>query len=223
MGSTFASVHFLNTDKINEKYVDLIKPHIQPQVILAFLDFPDPEDPEIFGVVSNNIFSLFSEDFSMESIDEIVCESYKGMKMPTIVTAGVLDGDVVTLSIIQNSAVTANITLKPDEDNYEAYEEFPERYENTELFEKLFGVTLQQLKEATDEDAIDTLNNWAKLIGVPFNHSHYSAKIEFANADSKDFIVSNTAKPAKIISIEDFEKALEDAISKISFDDSGDD
>ena len=220
MGSTFASIHFLNTDKINEDYVELIKPHIQPPIVLAFLNLPDPE---IFGVASNNVFSLFSEDFSMETIDKIVCKSYKGMKMPTIVTAGILDSDVVTLSIIQNSAVVANITLKPDEDNYGAYEEFPERYENTELFEKLFGVTLQQLKEATDEDAIDTLDNWAKLIGVPFNHSHYSAKIEFANADSKDFIVGKPAKPAKIIAFDEIKKLLEDAIGNISSDDSGDD
>lgn len=210
MGSKFASVHFLNTDKINEDYVELIKPHIQPPIVLAFLNLPDPE---IFGVASNNVFSLFSEDFSMESIDEIVCKSYKGMNMPTIVTGGILDGDVVTLSIIQDSAVVANITLNPN-----AYEDFHERYENTELFEKLFGVSLQQLKEATDEDTIYTLDNWAKLIGVPFNHSHYSAKMEFANADSKDFVVSKSAKPAKIISIKEFEKALEDAISKINLD-----
>ena len=210
MASSFASVHFLNTDKINEDFVNLLKPHIQPQIVLKFLNLPDPE---ILGVVSNNVFSLFSEEFSIESVNEIVCKCYKDIEMPLIVTGGVFDGDVISLSIIKNGSVVSNITIKTKSDYGDVYAEFPTKYENVELFEELFGVSSQSLKESVVDDMVDTLDNWAELINVPFNHSYYSAKVECENKNFKDFknfVVNSQTDSAKIIKLEEITKLFLD-------------
>ncbi len=203
MATSFASVHFIGEDTIDERYVDLIKPNIPSGV---FLGFDMVEDIEILAVKSGRAVSLFCEDLGMESIDETVCKSYKDESIPAILTAGILDGDVISVSIIQNGKVISNITLRDRECPEDVYEDIKEQWCNVECFEKLFGVSRAELEKGVCDDMLDTLCNWAELINIPFAESYYSAEESFESSEKKKFFIKSKdiIKNAKIISIDDF-------------------
>ena len=203
MSSSFASVHFIGKDTIDERYINLIKPYISGGV---FLGFDMVSDIELLAVKSDNAVSLFCEDFGMESIDEIVCKSYITESIPAILTAGILDDDIISLSIIQSGKVISNITLRDRECSEDVYEDIKEQWYNVEYFEKLFCVGRTKLEKNVCDDMLDTLCNWAELLNIPLAESYYSADDRFKSSEKTKFCIKakDIVKKAKVISIDDF-------------------
>ena len=201
MSSRFASVHFIGKDTIDERYINLIKSYISGGV---FLGFDMVSDIELLAVKSDDAVSLFCEDFGMESIDEIVCKSYK--TIPAILTAGILDDDIISLSIIQSGKVISNITLRDRECSEDVYEDIKEQWYNVEYFEKLFGVSRAKLEKDICDDMLYTLCNWEKLLNIPLAESYYSADDRFKSSEKTKFCIKakDIIKKAKVISIDDF-------------------
>lgn len=206
MSSSFASVHFVNVSDFEKKYIDPIKPYAQRPIVLDFLDLPDPE---ILAVCSNNVLSLFCEEFGMESIDEIVCKSYKDTSF-FIVTVGILDGDILSLSIIQSGQVISNITVRDVNLHKSIYPEFKEKWLNIERFEELFGVSEFVLKVNIDCDLQDTLSNWAKLLKLPIDCDFEYADEVFEKPQKHLIEVKLDKKNAKIIKMDEVIRIFED-------------
>lgn len=203
MASSFASLHFIKADDHCEKYVDLIKPYVKSGV---FWGMNSLCDIELLTVKTNYGFALFCEEFGMESIDQIACKSFKDEENLTILTAGILDGDIISVSIVQNGEVVSNITLRSDDCPEDIYEDIVEQWYNCEHFEELFGLNQEALKQSVEEDVYDTLLNWSVLLKIPFAQPYYSVEEDFDDCDKKKFYIKKEQliKNAKVIDLEEF-------------------
>lgn len=169
------------------------------------------DDIELLSVKTGYGFDLFCENFGLESIDETACESYKDEKDLLVLTAGILDGDIIGMSIVQNGEIVSKITVRSDDCPKDIYEDMPEEWSNCECFEKLFGVSEKALKESIEEDMLDTLINWSGLLKMNFARPYYSVE-EDEGENAKKFSISrkDVTGNAKVVDIKDFTRILTD-------------
>lgn len=205
MASSFASVHFIGVDEDCDKYIELIKPNIKSGV---FIGFDSLHDIELLTVKTNYGLALYCEEFGIESIDQTVRKSYINEKYLTVLTAGILDGDIISVSIIQSGEIVSNITIRSDDCPKDIYEDIVERWYNCKLFEDLFGVSQEMLMQRLEEDVHDTLLNWSELLQMHFAQPYYTIDQETNNCVKRKFHIKRDQliKKAKTVDIEDFAK-----------------
>lgn len=135
-----------------------------------------------YGIETGRAYSLFSDKFGLESINDDACEYFNFTDSPIILTFGLFEEDALLLSIIKDGKIMSEIMLAAEDNGYD----FVTHWKNCKCFEWFFGITEQQLREITDmNDLFSTGERMANLFKLPLNISYddIEENIEEFNAD----------------------------------------
>lgn len=188
MGASFASMHIFGKDKDEIKELVLSNTEPLPNNFIGKMksfakmlgasdddvegfeelsEFEEMFKSHFYGKTGTKAYSLYSDKFGMESINEIAIEYFNTDIEATVLTIGLLDEDVLQLSVIKGGRVVSKVVLSDG-----CYEEFPPCMKNCKAFEWYFGITEEQIKNAIDEnDYIKTCENFAELFDLPLDLS----------------------------------------------------